>query len=401
MNADAIWALLKDVPKDIKDRRDHKLDLLPSLARGKWKGVPTAGIGGEHRVEVQISSLIDAILWCRAQFPEEPVIRFIIGDGPDREKVFQALATLRSARRPDSKPSLKFLLDNNPTSLPPCPSFENDKQVIRWMDSIRKRMKDDEEPKLLRALSDEVGDPSFRWYRGVGANYWSGRVEGVEVCRVDRRKKPGHLRFVGARKLSKAGEVAARILKRAPKDFAESDVKLVAEVILEIAESRRKGDLKKLNYQPEHFYEALILRGKIPIPADKHAGDALLEPVFRNRPFQFPAKWHKKDKPRYVDILMREGNVPWVVELKYAKYWDGYWRHFRHAIGQAVLYREFIKKVPAVYDLLQSELGLDATLCKAIVALACPKPSDEGQLDRLRELAADFDVEVVKLFFDS
>jgi hypothetical protein len=396
MKTEEIQSFLEVIPGDDIQKRDYKLDLLPSLARGKWKDEPTAGIGGEHSVEEQISSLVDAILWCRAHLPGEPVLRFIIGAGPDREKVLQALATLKSARHPESKPSVEFFLDKNPTSLPLCPSFENDKQVMRWMDSIRERIKDDEEPKLLRALSDEVGDPAFRWYRGVGVNYWSGRIEGVEVCRVDRRKNPGHLRFVGDKKHSRAGAVAARLLGRAPKDFNESHVKLVAGAIVEVAKSRREGELKKLNYQPEHFYEARILRRKIPLPAGSHARATRLDPVFENRPFQFPAKWYEGDKPRYVDILMREGNVPWVAELKYAKGWYGYWRCFRHAISQAVLYREFIRKTPAVRDLLQLNKGLDATACKALVAFPEPESSDLGQINQLRELAADFDVEVVK-----
>ena len=176
----------------------------------------------------------------------------------------------------------------------------------------------------------------------------------------------------------------------------ESNVKLVAEAIGRIVKSRQVGKLRELDYQPEHFYESLILRGEIAIPAGDHAGAALLEPVFGNRPFQFPAKWYTGDKPRYVDILMREGNIPWVVELKYAKGWHGYWRCFRHAISQAVLYREFIRKTPAVRNLLQRKKGLDATACKALVAFPESKSSDPNQIGQLRELAADFDVEVFK-----
>ena len=267
------------------------------------------------------------------------------------------------------------------------------------MRSIEERSKGPE-PNLVRALSAEVRDLSFRWYLGVGASYWSGRVEGLEVCRVYPRKKIGLLR-VGRRgktgKRSEAGEEATRLLEGAPEDFNESDLKLVAEAISRIAKSRQEGKLRELDYQPEHRYEALILRGQIPIPAGNHPGRALLKPVFGNRPFQFPAKWYTGDKPRYVDILMREGNIPWVVELKYAKGWYGYWRCFRHAISQAVLYREFIRKTPAVRDLLQRNKGLDASACKALVAFPEPKSSDLDQINQLIELAADFDVEVSTL----
>jgi hypothetical protein len=174
-----------------------------------------------------------------------------------------------------------------------------------------------------------------------------------------------------------------------------ADVKSVAKAIRNIVESRKKGgDLKNLNYQPEHFYEALILRGELPILPGSLAG-AALKPAFGSPPFQFPAKWYTEDKARYVDILMRRGKVPWVVELKYAKCWDdGRGQYFRHAVSQAVLYREFIRKTPTVRDLLQDKMGLDATACMALVALACPKPSDKRQLNRLNDVAADFDVEV-------
>ncbi len=393
MNTDKIREFLAEVCREVECTRDRKLSLSSILARGQWQGVPTVGIGGDRSTEEQINALVDAVHWCRERHPGASVLRLVIGEGKYRGEVFTALATLISARRPESVPTVEMLLDREATSLPACPTFDGK----RWMESIKKRLHD-AEPALVKELEEEVDDPSFRWYRGVKAPYWSGRVEGLEVLRFDPKKECNYLKIgrpgrEGNR--SKAGAEATRLLAEMKDKSIESDVKSAARAIRRIVESRQKGKLRELDYQPEHRLEALALRGKIPIPVGNRLGAGPLKPLFENRLFQFPTQWHTKGKARYVDILMYEGNVPWVVELKYAKRWAG--QYFRHAISQAVLYREFIRKAPAVREFLQDERSLCAATCKALVAFPKVQELDSEQLKSLQKLAADFDVEVVTL----
>ena len=408
MNTKAIRAFLEGVCGKVDCSRDKELGLLESLARGEWDGVPTVGIGGDLSIRDQISSLVDAIhwyRWYRERHPGASVLRFVIGEGNHTKQVLEALSTLMAARHADSKPSLEFMLDGRVTRLRACPTFDtndadaNSKDSPRqWMQLIKDRFEKKAEPELVTALSNEAKGLPFSWHLGVSAKYWSGRVEGVEVCCVSSSSGLGRIRFRddGKRRLSEAGKEIARLFKDVPPKFNRSHVEMVAEAIRGVVDSRQNRQLKELVvYQPEHRFEALVLRGEIHIPAGNRPGADWLKLAFEDRPFQFPAQWFTNDKARYVDILMKEGNVPWVVELKYRTKWDG--GYFRHAISQAVLYRQFIRKAPAVRKFLQDEMGLEVAECKTLVAFPKTQDLDSEQLKSLRELAADFDVEVVPI----
>lgn len=393
MNTKDIQGFLENVCGKVDCTRDVELDLLESLVRGEWDGIPTVGVGGELSAKAQISSLVDAIHWCRQKHPSASVLRFVIGKGDHSDEVLEALATLIAARHPESVPTLEFMLDGEATSLPVRPNFDT-KNAKRWMEFLEKRFKK-EAPKLVTRLSEAVDNPSFRWYLGVSAKYWSGRVEGLEVCIVDPDCEKGWMRdFCNGRNGNRsiAGEEVAGLLEGAPKEFDNSQVKSVAAAILSVVEARQNKKSIR-NYQPEHWFESRILRGEIPIPAGNRPGAGSLKHVFEKTPFQFPAQWHMKDEARYIDILMCEGNVPWVVELKYGKKWRG--QYYRHAISQGVLYREFIKRAPAVQEFFKNKMRLDAAACKAIVVFPNPAPECQRHLDGLRELAAEFDIEVV------
>ena len=394
MDTNEIRTLLASSCGQVEHTRDAELNLSSILARGEWGDVPAVGVGGDRSAKEQISALVDAVHWCRERHPGASVLRLVIGEGRYRGVVFEALATLIAARRPDSVPFLEIMLDGIATNLPACPTFATTR-VAGWMRSIERRLHEPE-PKLVTALSAAAEHPSFRWYRGVTATYWSGRVEGLEVCRIDQRRERGSLavgRIGKNGKRSLAGCECMELLADAPPDFTESDVISVARAVGKIVAARQMESLR--DFQAEHRLEALVLRDMIHVPAGRRPGAGLLKPVFGKRPFQFPTQWCADGQPRYVDILMYEGKVPWVVELKDAK--PGAGQYYRHAIGQAVLYREFVRKAPVVRAFLQRTKGLDATACRALVAFPEPKPIDPLRLQRLRRLAADFDVEVVPL----
>jgi hypothetical protein len=401
METERIKTLILDSGGTVEDSNADTRNLSSILLRGEWEGEPFVGVGSERSTEEKIGALIDALHWCRVQHSDARELRFVIAKGDEsrlrrghRNSVLEPLATLIAARGLKSKPHVKIMPNGKPTDQLPCPTFVTDVRVEGWMKSIKKRLEDDPEPKLVSALSKALRDyPSFRWYRGVTANYWSGRVEGLEVCRIKPHLKYGILGIgtIGTKgERSKAGKLATDMLAGAPSEFTESDIPLVSSRIRDIAVARQSEGLLK-DFQPEHRLEALVLRNEIPIPA----GNGSLKPVFGERPFQFPALWCTDGLPRYIDVLMYEGNIPWIIELKDTKYGPG--QYYRHAISQAVLYREFVRKAPSVKDLLWSKKKLIATECKALVAFPDREsnPIDPSQLKGLQSLARDFDVEMV------
>jgi len=133
-----------------------------------------------------------------------------------------------------------------------------------------------------------------------------------------------------------------------------------------------------------------VLRGKVPV----QVGDTFLKVVCQKWPFQFPTRWSEKGRPRYVDALLRDGEVPYFVELKVGT--ASMAQYFRHAVTQVVLYREFIRKALLLHPWFE-EQGLDAKRCRAIVAFPKKAKSKADDLSELRALAGFFDVEIVEL----
>ena len=92
---------------------------------------------------------------------------------------------------------------------------------------------------------------------------------------------------------------------------------------------------------------------------------------------------------------MRSGPTPWVVELKAAT--GGQGQYYRHAVGQAVLYREFIRKASNLHPWFQSH-GLEATECQAVVAFPELRGRDRDRLlSDIQWLGDLFDIAVVPL----
>lgn len=88
---------------------------------------------------------------------------------------------------------------------------------------------------------------------------------------------------------------------------------------------------------------------------------------------------------------MRSGEVPWAVELKVPS--GGQGQYYRHAIKQAVLYREFIRSAKQLHPWFERR-GLDATRCSAAVVLPFHGPKAEHNSREISWLASLFDVHV-------
>jgi len=95
---------------------------------------------------------------------------------------------------------------------------------------------------------------------------------------------------------------------------------------------------------------------------------------------------------------MHLGDVPYVVELKEpsgSRVGQGY----RHAITQAVLYREFIRRADTIHHWFTNK-GLDPCKCRAIVAFPeLPKSHKKKQmlLRQHETLGKAFGIEIVEI----
>lgn len=363
---------------------DRKHGLSSHLIRGVVGGVPTVAVGGEQEVNARIYGFLDAVYWHHLN-DGRGAARFIIGSGNTTDEVLRAIATLEHSLGNRLRIDVELDLNRQALTRPSFPVKEN------WLRQLRARATMSL-PSLASRLSAEVNRDSFRWYRSVSLGPWSGRMDGLQVCEAPATGIGPLCLQVGTPGTSGAESPARRrFIELASvmgglKYIEESNVSSMAAFLRTVADDRDTGILA--NCEPEHRLESMLLRRATVVSVD----GTPLEPVVKEWPFQFPTLWSHTPgaRARYVDVLMRSNDVPWVLELKVDS--GGKGKHYRHAIGQSVLYREFIRTATWIHPWFENQ-GLDPKKCEAVVAF----PDESDDFCRLRELASLFEVKVTTL----
>ena len=215
-----------------------------------------------------------------------------------------------------------------------------------WMDNLSGER---DIPDLAKDLETSIHNDLFKWYRPVTGQYWSGRVGGLEVCKLDLAGQNGKL-SVGRPGKYEDGQarkeflaiIAHENINENPFPFSRPQIDKVASIIRAIAKLRENGALSEV--QREHLLESQVLSEIVKIVVKEGA----LESVCKDHPFQFPTLWAPLANPRFVDALMRLGDIPYVVELKESS-GTSLGQGYRHAITQAVLDREFVRRAEKVH----------------------------------------------------
>ena len=85
---------------------------------------------------------------------------------------------------------------------------------------------------------------------------------------------------------------------------------------------------------------------------------------------QFPTLWGTDGRARYLDALLHKGRTPWAIEIKVDidGSGTGIGGYYRHAISQAVLYRQFIRAATPLHAWFKDQ-DLDADDCRAAVVV--------------------------------
>lgn len=112
---------------------------------------------------------------------------------------------------------------------------------------------------------------------------------------------------------------------------------------------------------------------------------------------QFPTLWGDVTRPaRYLGALLADNHGrPWAVELKDQDAGGGHGAYLRHGIGQAVLYRHYIRSASELDPWFELH-GLDRTQSRAALAFPKAAPSTAEVIERLHALAALYNVEVIE-----
>ena len=256
---------------------------------------------------------------------------------------------------------------------------------------------------LVRAIVDATGRPELRAYPMLShaGRRWSLRVEGLEVGRIEASG--------GTLGVGKEGKKGGTSRKRAawvavagtdPVEVTTEAPGAAADLIRSFAEKWRGWTSKSTGEpkQDEHALESRILRGEVPLDTADGTRLGLLKPDSTdpvNWGSQFPTRWGRRDgsSARYLDALLRDGDVPWAVEIK-VDGGSGTGRYYRHAVAQAVLYRAFIRQATPLAPWFQQQ-GLDQRACRAAVVVPEASTSRADRPTDLAELCRRFDVELI------
>lgn len=262
-----------------------------------------------------------------------------------------------------------------------------------------------EAPPLVADLMQRLHVPSLRAYPMLtDRGRWSIRLEGLEIGRLSAT---GGTLDVGKDSKTGSGRQSRERIAwisangQTPIQVGSDDASLsgAAAAIRAFTDvwppSTTPGAAATPKTQNEHALESRILRGIVPISIGGRELRTLRPNKTVNWGSQFPSKWGRDGSARYLDALMKDGSTPWAIEMK-VQGGGGVGQYYRHALVQAVLYREFIRNAKPLHPWF-NDRGLDATACQAAVVIPRIQAVRAHWLQRLETLCAVFDVPLVQV----
>ena len=396
----------------VTTKADYGNSISTGVVRGVLDGRLVAGVGANHPSPISaFTDLIDLHLrgWAPpgAEVTVDDEVDFYLAPRPGDLETPAALRTLAAGVQgvrarvflvtPDGTPQL---LEEGPTDFSDAIQH-NYTNWLGLLDDVP-----DEPPPLVTRLIVDTGIPALRAYPMLSSRgrSWSIRLEGLQVGVL--RAKNGTL-TVGEERPSarRSGKRQAWLNTAGPDPIpvTESSVGAAAQVLARFAEEWPKAADPIAPVQDEHALESRILRGAAPLTPKAGRSLTLLNPRGNrtvtpdpvvNWGSQFPTRWGPRTgAARYLDGLLRDGSAPWAIEMK-VRGGQGVGQYYRHAIHQAVLYRQFIRTATPLAPWFERQ-GLVQADCQAAVVTPEGQGRVAEQINRARQVAEAFGVELI------
>ncbi|MCZ2826084.1 MULTISPECIES: PGN_0703 family putative restriction endonuclease [unclassified Modestobacter] len=405
LEALAVWGA-----RDVDDSPDYVNSVSGVVIRCVYEGRRTVAVGSDATTEQCIGAVLDLLdvhLHEGSTYRGAPVdgdrVSVVLGERSNSEAL-DAIGTLLHAMR--GGPSIEVLVTGAGEKPLPLPLAAADfsgsakaQQYLELMEALAPQP-----PALLTTVRQGVGREELRAYPMLTANpWWSLRLEGLEVGRF--RDNYGWLDVGAVGKTGKIGKARSAWVEavadptRVHVTEDSSSIAAAIEALTAFAgvwlgpvgAARQEPDK-----QNEHALESRILRGDCLVTVNGRRLELLQRDPVVNWGSQFPTRWgHTKgNAARYLDALLRDGDVPWAVEMK-VRGSGGVGGYYRHAVAQAVLYRHFIRSAEALQPWFAAH-GLDQGACRTAVVV----PDLDRQptwRHRLRAVCRLVDVELVEV----
>ena len=393
---------------DPDDTPDFAVGIGQQVIRCRFRGARAVALGGESSPKTQIAALLDLLdlhLSTPATHHGVPVatdrVAVLLGgrhkDSAEAVDALQVLAAVLQG------PAVKvyehdaaghWRLTDRPL-YDPSVAAEHYAKLLAAVPS--------EPPALVKQLIADVGVHALRAYPMLTSRgrTWSVRMEGLQIgvlsavggwLDVGRTGSKGAVGPARRHWQASTGWQTKQVLTPGDLGDAAHRVGLFAASWLAQPDACGAGPAQ----QDEHALESRILRGAVTLTTNDNSVLELLWPHPEvNWGSQFPTRWGQGGKARYLDGLVRIGPVPWALEMKIAPSSGGLRQYYRHAIVQAVLYREFIKRSTPLQGWFLGQ-GLNRALCRAAVVV--PSLAEAPKvLIPLQRLCEAFDVTLIQV----
>lgn len=407
-----IWAE-RNAEGPVTVKPDRQRSLSSTLLRFRWNDAITIAVGIDALGKTRISAVLDAVAMFLGQpEPPETTVHLVLGTGPEGvedpsiQEHLGAIATLvTELRGPPEFRVWTLAPGEDPTEVTIAPPTLTTGTPARWSKLL---MTAASTPVLgmAAAVAEALsGCPSFALYPKLSsldsAEPWQMRLDGLEIGRSGATRTTLRLASNDLTRPNEPRSSWLRIVGPDPIHFTPERLNDLVVLIDQLITAWTRTDSPGAvlgHGQVEHALEAHVLSERLVL--ETVTGPLRSAVRFRSGVLaaaQFPTLWGDVTRPpRYLDALMadRDGR-PWAVELKDQEAGGGHGAYLRHGIGQAVLYRHYIRSAEELDPWFELH-GLKRTECQAALAFPRATLSSAKVIERLRTLAALFDVEVIE-----
>lgn len=397
---------------EVSTKPDYQLSLSSMLVRFRWNDALTVAVGSDADGKTRINATIDAVAMAIGSPPTEGTVHLMLGTSaagmgdPSIREHLDAIGTLVAELRGGPQVRVWTLAaGQEPIDIEvPPPQFTSGTPA-RWSTLLMEAATTPPSG-MASAVADALRTrSSFALYPKLSslksAQPWQMRLDGLEIGRAGTA---GVTLRLASKDLTKPNEPRLswqRVVGPLPLTFGPDridDVVAVVDQLIAAWTDADHPDAVLAHGQAEHALEAHVLSGRLELTSV--GGPLRLSVPFRNGTLaaaQFPTLWGDVTRPaRYLDALLADSDHrPWAVELKDQDAGGGHGAYLRHGIGQAVLYRHYIRTATALDPWFESH-GLKRDECRAALAFPTAAASTTKTIKRLRELARLYDVEIIE-----
>jgi hypothetical protein len=396
----------------LRDPELHDPDATPDYTNGisskvvrcRYKGMRAVAVGGDLSAKTQIAALVDLLdlhLSTPAKHRDGDVapdrVALLLGGRPaGSAEAVDAVRTMTSAQV--DGPEVEVYEHDDKGGWAPITDVPVDLAKLA-QDSGYDRLLDavpHQPPQLVVDLLHAVGHDALRAYPMLSSRgrTWSIRLEGLQIGVVS--VSSGWLSVGSPGKLggpARLWQATTGLTSRM--QLTSAQIPAAAAAVSSFASRWLAPSTQAASEQDEHALESRILRGHVSVPVDGQELQLLRPHATVNWGSQFPTRWGRDGRARYLDGLLRDGRTPWALEMK-VQGGAGVGQYYRHAVVQAVLYRQFIRGATPLHRWFESQ-DLEATACRAAVVVPqLPAGSQQWRI-RLQRLCALFDVALVEV----